>query len=454
MGPGAGRALAEWIVEGGATIDAAELDVGRFAPVQASSAYLFDRTRETLGRLYGMHWPHLQPDSARGSRRTPLYAELARANACFGEQSGWERANWFAPAGVTPEYRYSYERPNWFEHVAAEHRAARERVALFDLSSFAKFMVQGPGALDSMQRIFSGDMDVAPGKLVYTTMLNGRGGIEVDLTVTRLDADAFLVISPTVRHTRDWHWLRRHASEGTAVVDVTAGYATLAVAGPRSRDLLSGLTDADLGTPAFPFGTAQWTEVAGVHCLALRVSYVGELGWELYVPSESAPWVYEALRAAGRDHDLLPAGYFALDTLRSEKGFRHWGADIGPGDTPLESGLAFTVSWDKPTPCIGRPALERLREQPRTRRMIHVRLDDPEPQLYHGESVLHDGTVVGRVTSGAYGHTLGAAVGLAFVDPQAAELTDGVEIAVAGRRIPATLSTKPFYDPSGERMRA
>jgi 4-methylaminobutanoate oxidase (formaldehyde-forming) len=454
MGPGAARALAEWIVEGTPTVDSAELDVGRFAPAQGSSAYLFERTRETLGRLYGMHWPHLQPETARGMRRTPLYAQLEAGRACFGEQSAWERANWFAPDGVEPAYRYSYERPNWFEHVAEEHRAARERVALFDLSSFAKFRVQGAGALDSMQRIFAGDMDVPVGRVVYTTMLNARGGIEVDLTVTRLGTDEFLVIAPTVTHVRTWHWLRRHAAPDTALTDVTGSFATLAVQGPESRAVLAALTDDDLESGSFPWGTSRWIDVAGVRLLALRVSFVGELGWELYPPAESAGWVYDAILAAGADRGIRRAGYFALDTLRSEKGFRHWGADIGPVDNPLDSGLAFTVAWDKETEPIGRAALAVLRDAPRARRMVHVLLEDPEPQLYHGESVRHEGAVVGRVTSGAYGHTLGSAVGLAFVDPAVLAAGELVEIVVAGRSILATLSAKPFYDPDGSRMRA
>jgi 4-methylaminobutanoate oxidase (formaldehyde-forming) len=459
MGPGAARALAEWIVEGGPTVDAGELHVGRFSAVQTSAPYLFDRTRETLGRLYGMHWPRLQPDTARGMRRTPLYEQLARAGAVFGEQNGWERANWYAPAGVTPEYRYSYDRPNWFEHVGREHRAARENVALFDLSSFAKFLVQGPGALAGVQRIFTGDLDVAVGKVVYTSMLNERGGVEVDLTVTRLGESEFLVVAPTVAHDRTGHWLRRHVGEGAVVTDVTAAYATLAVQGPQSRALLSAITDADLSSEAFPFATARWIDVAGTRALALRVSFVGELGWELYPSSETAAWLHDAIVEAGAGLSLRHAGYFALDTLRSEKGFVHWGVDVGPSDTPLETGLGFTVAWDKPVAFIGKDALARVRAQPKDTRLVHLQLTDPGAQLYHGESVLADGRIVGRVTSGNYGHALGSAVGLAFVDLSAVHMEngavdDGIEVEVAGTRVPARLSRRPLYDPTGERMRA
>lgn len=460
LGPGVGRALAQWIVEGAPTIDSAHLDVGRFAAVQSTRRYLFERTRETLGRLYGMHWPNLQPETARGARRSPLYDRLGGAGACFGELNGWERPTWYAPDGVPREHRYSYGRPNWFAHVAEEHAAARERVALFDLSSFAKFLVEGRQALALVQRVFAADLDVAPGKVVYTTMLNHRGGIEVDLTVTRLGEDRFLVVAPTVTEVRVGHRLCRHAAQhaDVTVTDSTPAWSTLAVMGPRSRDVLAGVADVDLGNAAFPFGTARWIELGRVRALALRVSFAGELGWELYVPAESAVAAYEELRAAGAAHGIRHAGYFALDTLRAEKGFRHWGADVGPADTPLETGLGFTVAWDKDVSFVGRSALEARRGQPLRRRLVHVLLDDPGPQLHHGESVVRDGRIVGRVTSGAYGHTLGAAVGLAFVEDDAGVAPDTLrgafEVDVAGARVPARLSLRPFYDPASSRMRA
>jgi 4-methylaminobutanoate oxidase (formaldehyde-forming) len=460
MGPGTGKALAEWIVEGTPTIDSAGLDVGRFATAQTTRSYLFERTRETLGRLYGMHWPNLQPETSRGARRTPLYDRAAAAGACFGEFNGWERATWYATNGAAPEFVYSYDRPNWFDSVAEEHRAARERVAVFDLSSFAKFLVQGRGALALMQRVFTAEMDVAVGKVTYTTMLNARGGIEVDLTVSRLGEETFLVVAPTVTEVRTWHWLRRNAAAvgDVTVSDHTSAYSTIAVMGPSSRDVLSRVTDADLRTEAFPFGTAQWIEIGAARALAVRVSFVGELGWELYVPADATAAVYDAVMAAGADAGIRRAGYFALDTLRAEKGFRHWGHDIGPIDTPIETGLGFTVAWDKGVAFIGREAIEPRRGQPMRSRLVQLRLEDPGPQLYHEESVLRDGKIVGRVTSGAYGHFLGSAVGLAFVEAEEGVTADWLdhafEVDVAGRRVPATLSLRPFYDPTGERMRA
>jgi glycine cleavage system aminomethyltransferase T/glycine/D-amino acid oxidase-like deaminating enzyme len=480
LGPGVGRALAAWIDTGAPAFDAAAVDVRRFAAAQTNAGYLFERTRETLGRLYAMHWPFLQPETAQGLRRVPLYDRLAAAGACFGESAGWERANWFAPPGAEPVYRYSYGRQNWFAPVADEHRAARESVALFDLSSFAKFRVQGPAALDWLQLLCTADLDRAPGAVVYTCLLNGSGGIELDATVTRLGADSFLVVAPTDTQTKTFHWLTRHCDPASVVTDVTSGLGVLAVMGPRSRELLGQLTDARLDDAAFPFATAQEIDVGWTTVLAVRVSFVGELGWELYVPVESLVGLYDRVVAAGKGFGLRHAGYHALDGLRAEKGYRHWGSDMGPADTPFEAGLGFTVALDKTGGFIGRKALRARSAEPLTRRLVHVRLDDPEPLLYGGESLLCEDAVVGRVTSGAYGHTLGAAVGLAFVEAPSGggELGAGemgesesgerefgerevraivasraVTVDIAGTLVPATLSERPFYDPDGGRLR-
>jgi glycine cleavage system aminomethyltransferase T/glycine/D-amino acid oxidase-like deaminating enzyme len=457
LGPGVGRAIAEWIAEGGPTMDIGDLAPGRFGAAQAGAAYLRERTRESLGRLYAMHWPDLQPTTARGLRRTPLHDRLAAAGACFGEVAGWERANWYADPGERPEYVYSYGRAPYFERVAAEHRAARDAVALFDLSSFAKAEIAGPGALAAVQQVFAGDLDVSTDKVVYTTMLNERGGVDIDLTVTRLARDRFLAIAPAVSQRTVLGRLRHHAGEA-AVTDLTAAHATLSVMGPRSRELLSRLTDADLGNDAFPFGTAQVIDLGCGPVPALRVSFVGELGWELYPTADLAVTVYDAIVEAGADLGLRHAGYHALDSLRSEKGYRHWPHDVGPADTPIDAGLGFTVAWDKPS-FVGRDALLRAREAPRTRRLVHLCLTDPEPLLRHGESVRHRGRPVGRVTSAAYGHHLGCAVGLAMLDdPELLALGDlesaDVAVDVAGTVAPAQLSLRPFYDPGNLRLRA
>ena len=455
LGPGVGRALAAWVDGGAPAEDVADVDVRRFSPAQANAGYLFERTTESLGRLYAMHWPFQQPGTARGLRRVPLADRLAAAGGVFGEAAGWERADWYAPPGERPEYEYSYGRQNWFAAVAAEHRAAREDVALFDLSSFAKLRVEGPGALAGMQRVFTADLDRPPGTVVYTSMLNTRGGVELDATVTRLDEETFLVVTSASAQARALHWLRRHAGPGIAT-DVTSGLAVLSLTGPRSRELLAGLTDAPLSDADFPFAQARTLDAGWATVLALRISFAGELGWELYVPVETAPVLYDQLVAAGQGIGLRHAGYRALDGLRAEKGFIHWGLDAGPADTPYEAGLSATLALDKPGGFIGREAL--LAAGPPRRRLVHLLLEDPESLLYHGETVLQSGRVVGRVTSGAYGHTLGAAVGLAAITGEPAavdEIVAGgeVEVEIAARRVPARLGASQFYDPGGARLR-
>lgn len=457
-GAGAGLAVAEWIVEGVPTRDLAAVDIARFVRFQGNRCYLHERTRESLGRLFGMHWPHYQPTTARPVRRTALHERLAARGACFGEATGWERANWYAPAGVTPAYQYSYGRQNWFQHVKEEHRAVREAVGVFDLSSFAKLVVEGPDAEAALQWICAGDVAVPTGKVVYTTLLNGRGGIEVDLTVTRLDADRYLVVAPVTTQTRVFHWLRRHLAPGAraVVTDVTSGYGVIGVMGPRSRQLLSRLTSAGLSNAAFPFGTCQEIDVGPADVLALRVTYVGELGWELHTPTEFMVAMYDAVVEAGADLGLRHAGYHALDSLRLERGYRHWGHDIGPTDTPFEAGLDFTVALE--TDFIGRDALLAERDRPRTKRLVHLMLADPQPLLLHDEPIYRDATPAGWVTSGGFGYTLGRTVGLGYVHADVDITPEWLESArfeveIATERFEATASLRPFYDPRGERVR-
>ena len=451
--PGAGRALAEWIREGAPTFDASEVDVRRFASSQADERYLHERTREALGRLYAMHWPNLQATTARGIRRSPLYDRLQAAGACFGELAQWERANWFAPPGVDPVDEYSFGRQNWFPYAAEEHRAAREAVALFDLSSFAKIEVTGLDAVRLLQLVCTNDVDVPVGKVVYTLFLNDRGGIENDGTVTRLGEDRFLVLTPTATQHRTLEWLRSHA-DGMAVTiaDVTSASATLAVMGPRSRELLTRLTSDDLSNESFPFFTSKEIQVRNAPALAIRASFVGELGWELYVPTEFAVHAYDAILEVGGDLGLRLAGYHALDSLRMEKGFVHVGHDVGPTDDPYAAGLGHVVKLDKEF--VGVEAARTAKQSPGSHRLVSLKLEDPEPILLHGESVIVDGRIVGTVMSGAYAHTIGAAAGLAMVD--AAVLTDDettVQVDCAGTLVKATLSTRALYDPTGSRMR-
>ncbi|HXH83282.1 MAG TPA: FAD-dependent oxidoreductase [Candidatus Tectomicrobia bacterium] len=458
-GAGAGKAIAEWIVGGEPPMDLWDVDIRRAGAFQANPRYLRDRTVEMVGVAYAMHWPFRQPETARGVRRSVLHDRLAARGAVFGVVMGWERANWYAAPGMERAYRYSYGRQNWFPCAAAEHRAVREAVGLFDQSSFAKFRLEGPDALAVLQRLCANDVDVPPGRVVYTQMLNARGGIEADLTVTRLDDQAFLVVTAAAASTHDADWIRRHLGTARAVLtDVTSAFAVLGVMGPRSRSLLSRLTDADLANGAFPYLTSRQIWLAYAPVRAQRITYVGELGWELYVPTEFAPGVYDALVAAGEDLGLRHAGYHAMDSLRIEKAYRSWGHDVGPEDTPLEAGLGFAVRLDKRTDFIGREALLARRERPVTRRLVVLTLENPEPLVYHDEPIWRDGELVGRVTSGAYGHTLGRAVALGYVTHP-----DGVtdafvqsgrwEVEIACERHPARAQLDPPYDPKGLRVR-
>jgi 4-methylaminobutanoate oxidase (formaldehyde-forming) len=451
--PGVGTALAEWIVEGRPTFDLTEVDVSRIGRWANDRAWLHEKTRETLGRLYAMHWPGLQSEVARGVRRTPLYEQLAAGGAAFGEAGGWERAAWFEPgATAEPVWTYDFERPSWFDPVAEEVRACREAAALFDLSTYAKFLVEGPGALAWLQRRCASDVDVEPGRVVYTTMCNGWGGIEMDPTVTRLAEDRFLVLAPTVAQRRTDALLRAGAPDQAVVTDVTNAFACLHVAGPAARSMLGPVIEADLQDDAFPFLHAAEVPIGWTVGWALRVSYTGELGWELYVPTETAAATHAALVAAGEAAGVgvRHAGAFAFDALRVERGFRSWGHDMGAVDDPFASGLGFTVSRAKATTAIGAEALERLREAPRDRRLVSVLLDDPSSMLWHGEPVWADGRAIGHVTSGAYGSTLGAPVALAWIH---GDVPERAEVAVRGRMVGAALSAAPFFDPKGDRAR-
>jgi glycine cleavage system T protein len=457
---GAGKVLAEWIVGGHAPMDLADVDIRRMQPFQSNARYLRERVTEGLGLLYAMHWPFRQFATARPARLSPFHDRLKARGACFAEAAGWERPGWFAPGGVAPEYDYAYGRPAWFAHWANEHRAVRERVGLFDLSSFGKFLVQGRDAEAVLQRICANDVGVAPGRIVYTQWLNQRGGIEADLTVTRLAEDAYLVVTSAASQTRDFHWLRRHIPHDAHALatDVTSGWAVLAVMGPQSRDLLAPLTPADLSNAAFPFGAAREIELGYALVRAHRISYVGELGFELYIPTEFAGPVFDLIAAAAGDRVAF-AGFHALDSLRLEKAYRHWGRDIGDEDTPLDAGLSFGCAFDKAVPFIGREALLARREQTPIKRLVQFKLLDPEPLLFHDEPIVMDGERIGLLTSGSYGHTLGAAIGMGWVRHAAGVTPDLLgwarfEIEIAGARYPAEASLSAFYDPRGARLRA
>lgn len=458
---GAGRALAEWIVNGAPTLDLWPVDIRRFARFNNNGAWLHDRVKETLGLHYVMPWPNRELDTARPLRRSPLYDRLAAKGASFGSKMGWERANWFAGPGGRTGVEYSFNRQNWDGAVAREVRAAREAVAVFDQSSFAKLLVQGRDAARELNRICAAQVDVAPGRTVYTGLLNERGGYESDLTVLRLAQDRFLLVTGSAQAVRDMDWIGRNLDPAAHafVTDVTSAYAVIAVMGPKSRDLLSRITPADLSNEAFPFGTVQEIDLGQGVGFANRMTYVGELGWELVVPTEMAASIYDLLHECGADLDLADAGYYAIESMRLEKGYRAWSRELTPDITPLEAGLGFAVGWDKPD-FIGREALLTAKAQgPVRRRIAQITLDDDSRMLWGGEAVLRDGQPVGELRSGFYGYTLGRAVGLAMIGNDAgvdaAFLGTGRwEIDMAGERLAARVHSVAAHDPKSERPKA
>ena len=459
--PGAGRALAEWIVEGEPTMDLSHVDIARFHPFQVNRAYLHGRAGESLGLHYQMHWPDKQREAARPARKSVLHDRWAVRNACFGEAMGWERPLWFAPEGVTPVCHYSYRWPNWFDHTAVECRAARTGVVVLDQSSFGKHLIQGRDACRELQRLCAGDVDVPLGRLVYTHMLNRRGGIECDVTVNRLGENRFLLVSSATTQPRDRAWMERNlGSEAhVSLTDVTSAWAVLCVQGPKSRELLGRLTDADLSNDGFPFATSRVIEIGHARLVANRLTYVGELGWELFVPTEFAQDVCDRLLAEGDGVGIRPAGYHALEHLRSERAYREYELDLTPADTPFEAGLGFAVRLDKPHVFTGRDALLRQKEAgPLAKRLVMFKLKDPQPLLFGEEVIWMDGRIAGYVSSGAFGFTLGASVGMGYIrhcDGVTGALVTSAswEIEIACERYPAEASLRASYDPAGERVR-
>jgi glycine cleavage system T protein len=456
---GAGMAVAQWMVQGYPEEDLWSVDVRRYAPWQRNSKYLQDRMVEMVGILYADHWPYRQLTTARGVRRSVLHGRLKDRGACFGALAGWERANWFAPEGVEPEYEYSWGRQNWFEHSAAEHMAVREGVGVYDLSSMANFLLQGPDAKKALQYICANDVDVPVGKVVYTQLLNERGGIEADITVTPLAADKFFIVTAAATEVRDFDWIQRHipADARAVLTNVSSSYAMLGVMGPKARDLMAKLTNADLSNQAFPYATAQEIDVAYARPLALRMSFAGELGWELYIPTEFAEGVFDALMEAGGEFGLKLVGLHAVDSLRLEKGFRHWGSDIDPYHTPYEAGLGFAVKLDKGD-FMGREALIKQKEAGLTRRLVMFTLDDPEPLMYHDEPIYRNGELVSCNTHGAYAHLLGCCMGMGYMENPGGVsdeyvLSGEYEIEVEGKRYSAKAHLAAPYDPKAQRAR-
>ena len=441
--------LAQWNVDGEPPDDLWDVDVRRFAPFHANRLHLEHRIVETLGLHYAMRWPREELVSARPLRRSPLYDRLKHKGAVFGTKLNWERANYFLPRG-TPEPPYTLDTPGWLPHVVEEQRACREDAVVFDQTSFAKFVLKGCDALSVLQRLCANEMDVAPGRIVYTAMLNARGGIESDLTVLRLARDEFFIVTGSGQATRDFAWIERHVEDGehAALVDVTGAWSVLSVMGPKAEALLSSLSRDDFSRTAIPFSTAREVDVGYARVRAARMSYVGGPGYELYVPTEQCVTLYEALHDADSRFGLRDAGYYTIDALRIEAGRRAWGAELSPDETPFEAGLGFAVKLDKPAPFLGRDALRKRTAEGLRKRLVMLTFDDPDAFPWGGEPIAIDGRPVGEITSAGYSRKLGRAVAMGYARGDApltdeALLAAGYEVDIAGERFAVTPRLSP-----------
>jgi len=456
---GIGQQMAQWIVGGEPELDLWKMDIRRFGAQYRSQAYTLARTFETYATYYDIHYPNEERQAGRPLRLSPAYEELRALGAVFGEKSGWERPNWFEPNAALGDEAlrpHGWAGQHWSPAIGAEALATRQAAALFDESSFAKIEISGAGALAFLQRLCANDVDRPVGSITYTQMLNTRGGIECDFTVTRLAEELFLIVTGTAFGNHDLGWIRAHlpADGSVRVRDITSSRACLGIWGPRARDILAPLTRDDLSNEAFPYLTAREITLAHVPVLALRVTYVGELGWELYPPSEYGRGLWQTLWEAGRAQGMLAGGYRAIDALRLEKGYRVWSSDITPEETPYEAGLGFAVRLDKGTDFIGREALLARKAAGPRRRLACLVLDDPRSVTLGNEPVRIDGAIVGRVTSGGYGHAVGKSIAYAYLPPERAVPGTRGEIDVFGAWVGAEVVREPLWDPAGERIRS
>jgi sarcosine dehydrogenase len=460
-GGGAGWVLAQWVVDGEAPLDLWVVDIRRFAGMHRDRQWVLDRTLEAYGKHYTIGFPHEEYESGRPRVVSPLFERLKKHGAVFGSKLGWERPNWFAPSGTEPKDVYSMGRQNWFDAVGDEHRHVREAVGIFDQSSFSKYEMSGPDAAKALDWICANDVSKPVGRLTYTQLLNTRGGIEADLTVARLSDETYYIVTGTGFRTHDLGWIEDHIPDGLDVTltDVTEDFGTLSLMGPKARDVLAAVTDADVSNEAFPFGHVREISIAGHPVRALRVTYVGELGWELHVPIAATGEIFDALMRAGEPSGIRPIGYRALEALRLEKGYRAWGSDITPNDTPVEAGLGWAVKLRKNTDFLGRRALEAAQAEPRGKALAGFTVDDPDVVLVGRETILRDGQPVGYLTSGGYGYTIGKSVGYGYVrNPEGVDdafLTSGdYQLVVAMKPVPAQLHLGPLYDPGMNKVKA
>ena len=460
-GGGAGWVLAQWVVDGEAPLDLWTVDIRRFSNLHRNRDWVRDRTLEAYGKHYTIGFPHEEYASGRPAIVSPLYERLKKNRAVFGSKLGWERPNWFAPEGTVAEDIYSMGRQNWFDAVGEEHCHVRDKVGIFDQSSFAKFELTGKDAAKALDTICANDVSKPAGRLSYTQLLNTRGGIECDLTVARLSEDRFYIVTGTGFRTHDFAWIRDHITKGldAKLTDITEDFGTLSLMGPKARDVLRQVTNTDVGNNAFPFGHVREIEIAGTVVRALRITYVGELGWELHVPITATEAVFDALILAGKEFGIRPVGYRALESLRLEKGYRAWGSDITPNDSPFEAGLGWAVKLRKATDFLGRQASEAIHAAPLKKRLATFTVVDKSVVLLGRETILRHGQPVGYLTSGGYGYTIDSPIGLGYVrnadGVSDAFLTEGkYELIVANETYDAELSLEPLYDPENVRVKA
>jgi len=454
-------ALAEWILDGEPPFDLWPVDIRRFGPPHREIEWVRSRSLELYAKHYSIAWPSEEHQSGRPFRRSPLYNTLKAAGACFGEKLGWERPNWFAPKGIAPQDSYSFERPNWFSHVGEEHRAVRERVGIFDQTSFAKFEVSGSEALASLSWLCANDVSGPPGTLTYTQLLNHRGRIECDLTVARLTDHRFYLVTGTGFTTHDFSWIERNLPTGAEVRlgEVTSDISVIALMGPAARKVLEVASEDDVSNEAFPFGTVRSLLISGISVRALRITYVGELGFELHLPVEFAEDVYKVLMTAGESQGISNAGYRAIESLRLEKGYRAWATDITPTDTPIEAGLGWATKLDTDVEFLGREELQRQKREGTTRRLVGFTVNDPDVMLHGRETIFRNGERVGWLTSGGWGYTIEKSIGYGYVNsPTGVDMaflrSGDYELEVATERVAATLHLRPLYDPRSERVRS
>jgi glycine cleavage system T protein len=460
-GGGAGWVLAQWVVDGEAPLDLWTVDIRRFSNLHRDRDWVRDRTLEAYGKHYTIGFPHEEYASGRPAIVSPLYERLKKHRAVFGSKLGWERPNWFAPQGMTAEDIYSMGRQNWFDAVGSEHVQVRDKVGIFDQSSFAKFELNGKDAAGALDYICANDVAKPAGRLTYTQLLNTRGGIECDLTVARLSDDKFYIVTGTGFRTHDFGWISEHIGKGldATLTDITEAFGTLSLMGPKARAVLARVTSADVSNTAFPFGHVREIEIAGTTIRALRITYAGELGWELHVPIAATGAVFDALMQAGEEFGIRPVGYRAIESLRLEKGYRAWGSDITPNDSPIEAGLGWAVKLRKNTDFLGRKASEAIHTAPLKKRLAGFTVTDKDVVLLGRETILRNGEAVGYLTSGGYGYTIDSPIGFGYVR-NAGGVSDEFlangkyELVVASERFPAEIHLEPLYDPTNERVKA